>query len=87
MGAWILDYLANWAGEWSDIVHSRMQFRSPALVGDVTYLDGEVLEVEEEESSGQPLATVQVTMTNQDGSIMANGTAELRLPTNKLPAA
>ena len=87
MGAWILDYLANWAGEWSDIVHSRMQFRSPALVGDVTYLDGEVLEVEEEESSGQPLATVQVTMTTQDGSIMANGTAELRLPTEKLPAA
>jgi len=87
MGAWILDYLANWAGEWSDIVHSRMQFRSPALVGDVTYLEGEVLEVEEEESSGQPLATVQVTMTNQDGSIMANGTAELRLPTDKLPAA
>jgi acyl dehydratase len=87
MGAWILDYLANWAGEWSDIVHSRMQFRSPALVGDVTYLDGEVLEVEEEESSGQPLATVQVTMTTQDGSIMANGTAELRLPTDKLPAA
>lgn len=87
MGAWILDYLANWAGEWSDIVHSRMQFRSPALVGDVTYLDGEVLEVEEEESSGQPLATVQVTMTTQDGSIMANGTAELRMPTDKLPAA
>ncbi len=87
MGAWILDYLANWAGEWSDIVHSRMQFRSPALVGDVTYLNGEVLEVEEEESSGQPLATVQVTMTTQDGSIMANGTAELRLPTEKLPAA
>ena len=87
MGAWILDYLANWAGEWSDIVHSRMQFRSPALVGDITYLDGEVLEVEEEESSGQPLATVQVTMTTQDGSIMANGTAELRLPTEKLPAA
>jgi len=87
MGAWILDYLANWAGEWSDIVHSRMQFRSPALVGDITYLNGEVLEVEEEESSGQPLATVQVTMTTQDGSIMANGTAELRLPTEKLPAA
>ena len=42
MGAWILDYLSNWAGEWATIVHCNAQFRSPALTGDVTSLNGTV---------------------------------------------
>ena len=54
MGAWILDYLANWGGEWGDIVHSNMQYRSPALTGDVTYLDGEVVRVDRDDPRGQP---------------------------------
>ena len=45
MGAWILDYISNWAGEWSDLLHSKMTYRSPALTGDLTYLDGEVVEI------------------------------------------
>ena len=86
MGAWILDYLSNWGGEWTDLVHSNMQYRSPALTGDLTYIDGEVTALETEEASGQPLATVRVTMSNQDGATMASGEAELRLPTETLPA-
>ena len=85
MGAWILDYLSNWAGEWTDILHSDMQYRSPALTGDVTYLDGEVTAIETEEGSGQPVATVRVTMSNQDAAIMASGEATLRLPTETQP--
>lgn len=85
MGAWILDYLSNWAGEWTDILHSDMQYRSPALTGDVTYLDGEVTAIETEEESGQPVATVRVTMSNQDAAIMASGEATLRLPTETQP--
>ncbi len=80
MGAWILDTLSNWGGEWSFIVHSNMQYRWPALTGDATFVDGEVVELVEDRASGQPLATVKVTMTNQDGDIMAIGNAEMLLP-------
>jgi len=80
MGAWVLDYLSNWGGEWSFIRHIDMQYRAPALTGDATFLDGEVLEVDHGDASGQPLASIKVTMTNQDGAVMAAGTAEIELP-------
>ncbi len=80
MGAWILDYLANWAGEWGDVLHSKMSYRSPALTGDVTFLNGEVVELAEERGTGQPIATVSVAMTNQRDEVMASGSAEIRLP-------
>jgi hypothetical protein len=86
MGAWILDYLANWVGEWGEIVHSRAQYRSPAFTGDVSYLDGEVEEVRHDDPSGQPVARVRFGMTNQRAEVMAEGAAELRLPTERLPA-
>jgi acyl dehydratase len=80
MGAWILDYLSNWGGEWSFILHSNMQYRAPALTGDATFLKGEVIQLEEESGSGRPLATVKVVMTNQSDDVMASGEAELLLP-------
>ncbi len=86
MGAWILDYLANWTGEWGEIQHSRMQYRSPALTGDVTFLSGEVVALDEA-PSGRPRATVSVHMTNQRDEVMASGHAEVLLPTENEPAA
>jgi hypothetical protein len=80
MGAWILDYLTNWGGEWSEVVHSKMSYRSPALIGDVTYLNGEVTRIGFDPETGSLMATVSVTMTNQRDEVMANGDAELRLP-------
>ncbi len=80
MGAWIIDYLTNWGGEWSVIAYSNMQYRAPALTGDITYLDGEVIELGHDPASGVPATTIQVTMTNQDQAVMATGTAELTLP-------
>ncbi len=85
MGAWILDYLSNWAGEWGEILHSNMQYRSPALTGDLTYLNGEVLAVDQAGADGRPIATVRVIMTNQREEVMASGRAEVRLPTETLP--
>ena len=78
MGAWILDYLTNWGGEWSFVRHSAMQYRSPALSGDVTWLDGEVTSVDL--GGAVPVATLRVVMTNQDGAVMAQGSAEIELP-------
>jgi hypothetical protein len=80
MGAWILDYLTNWCGEWGFVRHSNMQYRAPALSGDVTYLNGEVLALDHDRPGGQ-LACVKVVMTNQDGAVMAQGRAEIELPT------
>jgi len=87
MGAWILDYLANWVGEWGEVLHSNMSYRSPAFTGDVTFLDGEVVGLSHDHASGQPVAAVKVTMTNQKEQVMAAGQAEVLLPTERLPAA
>ncbi|MDJ0868880.1 MAG: MaoC family dehydratase N-terminal domain-containing protein [Myxococcota bacterium] len=76
MGAWILDYLTNWVGEHGFVIHSDAKYRSPALTGDVTYLNGEVVD----RVDGGSVAVVDVFMTNQRGEAMAKGTAELRLP-------
>ena len=86
MGAWILDYVSNWSGEWSDMLHSKMTYRSPALTGDLTYLDGEVVEINHDHPSGRPLVTVRVRMSTQGGEEMAFGDAELLLPTERDPA-
>ena len=86
MGAWILDYLANWAGEWGEIRHSDMQYRAPALTGDVTYLKGEVTALEEGDR-GLSAATVRVSMTNQRDETMASGSARVVLPTEDAPEA
>jgi len=80
MGAWIVDYLTNWGGEWSQIVHSNMQYRAPALTGDATFLDGEVVAIDHSDPSGQPVVSVKVVMTNHDEAVMAQGTAEIALP-------
>jgi hypothetical protein len=80
MGAWVLDYLSNWGGEWSFITHSNMQYRAPALTGDATFLNGEVVSLDHDDPSGHPLATLSVVMTTQDGDVMAQGTAEMLLP-------
>jgi hypothetical protein len=76
MGAWILDYLANWVGEHGWIVHSDAKFRSPALTGDVSWLHGTVRDVVER---GR-IAVIDVTMTNQREEVLAKASAEVRLP-------
>lgn len=79
MGAWVLDYLTNWGGEHSFVVHSDIKYRFPALTGDLSYLDGEVLEIQYQDD-GELIATIDVSMTTQDAAVMAAGVAELRLP-------
>jgi acyl dehydratase len=57
-----------------------MSFRTPAYEGDVTYVDGEVVEKQFESSWGVPLVTIKLTMTNQDGVVVVDGFAEVELP-------
>src|SRR5262245_66115285 len=64
MGAWVLDYLTNWGGEHSFVVHSDIKYRFPALTGDLTYLDGNVIGLEYDDA-GHPVAGTDVAMTPQ----------------------
>jgi acyl dehydratase len=80
MGAWVLDYVANWAGETGFITHSGVQYRNPALTGDVTYLNGTVSAIDDDPTTGSSIVTVDFVMTNQEDTVMAKGPVEVRLP-------
>jgi hypothetical protein len=80
MNAWHVDYVAYWAGIEGYVWHSVTQFRSPAFEGDVTYIDGEVVEKIERSAYGLPVVKVQTRMTTQNGDTILKGTAEVSLP-------
>ena len=79
MGAWIIDFVAAWAGEWGFITHSNASYRNPAFTGDATFIDGEVVDVRVERRRHH-IAEVKVEMRNQDDAIMATGTVDVELP-------
>lgn len=78
MGAWIVDYLCAWAGEWGFVPHVKAQYRNPALTGDVTYLKGKVVDVRQTADKG--VASIEVEMTTQTGQVMAKASASVELP-------
>ena len=59
-------------------MHTKFPYMAPALTGDVTFLDGEVIEVTP--GDDEIIAKVRVIMTNQDKKKMADGVATVRLP-------
>ncbi|MET0365615.1 MAG: MaoC family dehydratase N-terminal domain-containing protein [Sphingobium sp.] len=79
MGAWVTDYLAGWAGEHGAVVHSIANYRGPALSGDITIQTAEVVE-KSVDADGRPLIHVKHKMTNQKGTTLCTGTAEIKLP-------
>jgi hypothetical protein len=79
MGAWILDYVAAWAGEWGAITHSSAQYRTPAFTGDVTFVTGEVVDTRVERKR-RHIAVVRVELRNQDDARMADARVEVELP-------
>jgi acyl dehydratase len=79
MGAWILDYLAGWAGEWGMVVHSNASYRAPALTGDITVMAATVIDKLRDEQ-GRSLVQVDCRMSNQLGAVMATAKAEIALP-------
>jgi acyl dehydratase len=77
MGAWVLDYVAAWAGEYGFVTHSNIQYRSPAFEGDVTYLDGQVVGTRPR-TDGSGYADLEITMSNQRGIVLAKGPVEVK---------
>jgi len=82
MGAWILDYLAGWAGEWGGIVHSNCAYRGPAFTGDITITTASVSDKSIDEQ-GRSIVQVDCRMTNQLGTTLATAKAEIQLPRGK----
>lgn len=80
MNAWFVDYVAYWAGHNGFIWHSKSQFRSPAFEGDVTYLDGEVVDKITVSPYGMPVVQVKVKQSTQEGDVILTGIAEVELP-------
>ncbi|TMM16790.1 MAG: acyl dehydratase [Actinobacteria bacterium] len=80
MGAWVLDYVAMWAGDRALTRHSAVQYRFPAFEGDVTYLDGEITATRHDPTLGAGVVTIEVVMTTQDGAVMAKGPVEVEIP-------
>ena len=80
MGAWVLDYVAQWAGDECYVRHSNVQYRFPPFEGDVSILDGTVSDVREDVMLGTHVVTVDLVMTNQDGAVLAKGPVEVQLP-------
>jgi hypothetical protein len=79
MGAWILDYMAGWAGEWGQVVHCNSQYRGPAFTGDITIMTGEVI-AKLVDGEGRHVVQVSSKMANQLGSILATAKTEIELP-------
>jgi hypothetical protein len=77
MGAWVLDFLAAWAGQHAWVTHSDIQYRSPAFEGDVTYLNAKVTG-RRPAPEGGGLVDLDVVMTSQTGQILAKGPATVR---------
>ena len=80
MGAWALNYVAYWAGDAGLIRHSNLQYRFPPFEGDASLLDGEVVNTRHDAELGVPIVTIELTMTNQDGAVLAKGPVEVELP-------
>jgi acyl dehydratase len=79
MGAWVLDYVAAWGGEWGFITHSAAQYRNPAFTGDVTYIRGRVVD-KRVVRKRRPVAVVAVELTNQAGAVLAKARVDIQLP-------
>lgn len=80
ISTWVLDYLDGWATPYGILRHTNIQYRYPAFEGDVSYLDGTIVEKRESVTFNAALVVVDVVMTNQNGVVLAKGPATIELP-------
>jgi acyl dehydratase len=79
MGAWMLDYASAFVGEWGELLHAKFQYRNPAFTGDITYLNGSVID-KQIDQDGRAIISIDIDMKNQDDDIMAKGVVKVILP-------
>lgn len=79
MGAWAIDYVAAWAGEWGSIAHSKADYRNPAFTGDATFISGRVVGTTIHRRRSHRV-TIAVEMRNQVDAVLATATVDVELP-------
>ena len=78
---WLAHLLTDWCGDDGFLSALEVRLRRPNLVGDTTWLDGEVSAVREPEPGDDGvLVDCSLRATNQRGEETATGTATVRLP-------
>jgi acyl dehydratase len=82
MGAWAIDYVAAWAGEWGSIAHSKADYRNPAFTGDATFISGRVVGTTIHRRRSHRV-TIAVEMRNQVDAVLATATVDVELPSDK----
>ena len=78
--AWIVDYLAGWAGHDGVVLHHQSRYLSPVLSGDIAILTGVVADAWPDACPGYGAVQVRVTVCNQDDTRLAEAAAEILLP-------
>jgi len=81
--AYVVDYVSNWAGERGRAEHLSVQYRNPVLVGDLTYVSGEVVHIGAPNADGYALVDLSVQTADQNGKVGTPGKATVRLPARR----
>lgn len=79
--AWLAHQLSDWMGDDGFIEALEVKLVAPNLIGDTTWLDGEVTSVSVKED--HTLVACELRATNQCGQRTATGTGVVRLPNRR----
>lgn len=77
-GGWLSELIANWMGDWGDLLHLEYSLRLLNVVGDINTIKGKVRA--KRQSDGESLVDLDVWVENERGQITAPGRATVRLP-------
>ncbi|GAB2843626.1 MaoC family dehydratase N-terminal domain-containing protein [Actinocorallia aurea] len=75
---WLCQMVADWMGDWGDLLSLSAKLRRPNLIGDTNTVVGSVTRVYTEDGEGR--ADVRVAVVNQDSVETATAEATVRLP-------
>lgn len=75
--SWMSHLITDWAGDHGETVELQATIRRPNFMGDITWVNGEVVAIEE---AGDRLIDVRIAATNQLDEVTATGLAKIKLP-------
>jgi acyl dehydratase len=76
--AWMAHLLTDWCGDDGALVELDVRIRRPNLLGDVTWIDGEVTGIRETDDGR--VIDCALRAVNQRGEVSTTATAAVRLP-------
>jgi acyl dehydratase len=75
--SWFSHLITDWGGDHALLKELQTKIVRPNLMGDVTWVNGEVVAIEE---TGDRLVSVKLTATNQLDEVTTTGLARVKLP-------